>query len=102
MSGVTVATMSASRSEGREAALDQRLSGSLGGEVAGGYSFIYDVALANAGALDDPVVGGFYHLFQIVVGQQARRDVGAQGSNLGAHELAHSMSSPDPGMNWLF
>ena len=78
----------------RQAALHQRPPGCLGRKIAGGYSFIHDVAFANAGALHDPVIGGFHQLFQIVVGQKARRNIGAQSSNLGAHQLAHSMSSP--------
>ena len=78
------------------AALHQSPLGGLGREVAGGDSCIYDMALANPGAIDNPIVGGFYHLFQIIVGQQAGRNEGAQGSNLGARELGHSMSSPDP------
>ncbi len=37
-----------------------------------------DVALANAGALDDPLIVGFDHFFEIVVGEYAGRYVAAQ------------------------
>ena len=74
------------------AALGQGAACGLGGEIAGGDAFVHDVAFADAGALHDPVVGSFHQLFQIVVGQQARRNISTQGSNLGAHQLAHSIS----------
>ena len=102
MSGVTVATMIASRSEAAEAALGQRLSARFGSQVAGGYTLVYDVALANAGALDNPVIGCFHHLFQILVGQQTRWNIGSQGSDLDPHKLAQSMRSPGLRVNPLF
>ena len=82
---------------GLQAALGERPPGGLGRQIAGGDALVHDVALANAGALDDPVIGGFDHFFEIVVGQKAGRNVGAESGDLGAHQLAHSMSSPDLG-----
>ena len=58
--------------------------GSFHGQIAAGHSLFDDVALADTGAFDDPLVRGFYHLFQIFVGEQARRDVGSQGADFGA------------------
>src|SRR5258708_15095067 len=64
---------------GGPAASSQRFFGGLGREVGGSHAFIHDVPLANAGSLDDPLVVGVNHLFEIGVGQQSRRDVGSKG-----------------------
>ena len=57
------------------------------GEIAGRDAFVHQMALANSGAFQDPLVGGFHHLFQVLVGEDARRNVGPQGGDLGADRL---------------
>ena len=46
------------------------------------------MALADAGALQDPLVGGVDHLFQVLIGQNARRNVGAESGDFGATSQA--------------
>ncbi len=53
-------------------------------QIAGGYSFVDQVTLADSGALQDPLIGGVDHLFQVLIGKDARRNVGAESSNFGA------------------
>ena len=57
------------------------------GQVAGGYALVHDMALANSGAFRDPLIGGFDHLLQIGVGQQAGRDVSPKGADFSAHKF---------------
>jgi len=61
------------------AALSQADFGGFGGEIAGGYAFVDQVTLTDAGALGDPLVVGGDHLFEVCVGEQAGWDVGAYG-----------------------
>src|SRR5262249_36276778 len=61
------------------AALGQRLLGSLHRQAGCGGPRGYDVSLPYAGPLDDPFVRGLDHLFQVGVGQQTRRGIGSQG-----------------------
>ena len=61
------------------AALARQILGGFGGEIAGGDAGVDDVTLADAGALDDPLVVGGDHFFEVGVGEQAGRDVGAYG-----------------------
>ena len=44
----------------------ERLAAGLDRQADGGAA---DAALADAGALDDPVVGGVEHLLEVVVGE---------------------------------
>ena len=67
----------------------------LGSQVAGGDARVDDVALANAGALHDPLVGGVDHLLEIGVGQQARRHVGGQALDLYSADV---QNNPLPGI----
>ena len=90
------------QSEGSRPTLRQSPPGRLGRQVAGGDTLAGDVALPDAGALHDPLIGRLDHLFQVGIGQQARRDVCSQGGNLGAHELVHSIGSPGSKLNRLF
>ncbi len=53
-----------------------------GGEVGRRDARIDDVALADAGALQDPFVAGLDHLLEIGVGQDFRRDIGGEAGNL--------------------
>ncbi len=55
----------------------------LYGQVAGGNSLVGDVAFADTSALQDPLVGGIYHGFEVLVAQYSRRDIGSQRRNLG-------------------
>ena len=87
MSGVTVPTMIASMSVGAQAALRQGFLGRFDGQIAGGDAFVHDMAFANADARHDPLVGGLDHFFQVGIGQQAGRDIGAEGADLGADRL---------------
>ena len=54
----------------RESALRQCAIGSLNREIAGSHTCACDVALADAGAVEDPIVRCLDHLFQIVISQQ--------------------------------
>src|ERR1700737_2227903 len=51
------------------------------------------MALLNAGTSEDPFVGGFHHPFQVSVGQQLGRNVGAESGYLGA-KWSFQSSSP--------
>ena len=91
--------MIASRSRGLEAARSKSLLRGFYRQIAGRHAFVDDVALADSGAFDNPLIAGFDHLLEIGVGQKAGRDVSPQSAdfcsgNAGAHKLAHSMSSP--------
>ena len=99
MSGVTVPTMIASRSEGASATFRKGFLCCFHCQVAGGYALVHDVPLADSGAFRDPLIRGFYHLLEVGVGQQAGRDVSPKSADLDSgdtcgHKLAHSMSSP--------
>ena len=63
---------------GPQAGLRNRLARGLGGEVGGRDAGVDDVPLADAGALQDPLVGGLDHPLEIGVGQQARRHEGRE------------------------
>ena len=88
MSGVVVPTtmksMSAGVSPARSIALHRRLARQVGRRDAG----IDDVALADAGALQDPFVAGIDHLLEIGVGEHARRHVGRQAGDARAAQRA--------------
>ena len=57
----------------------------LGRHVTRGLPRVDHVALANPGALHDPLVGGLNHLLQIGVGEQARGNIRADAGNLGSN-----------------
>ena len=78
MSGVVVPTMMTPMSSGVDAGLRDRLDRRLLREVGRRHARIDDVALADAGALQDPLVVGVDHPLEIVVGQQPRRHVGGE------------------------
>ena len=71
------------------ALLEQNFAG-LHGQVAGGHSLFYDVTGTNAGALHNPLVGGLDHFFQVLIGEQAWRNVSAEGGDLGAKNFGQS------------
>ena len=57
------------------------------GKIAGGNALIHQVAFANTGAVEYPLVGGVDHFLQILVGEDARRDVSADSSNFGSRTV---------------
>ena len=74
---------------GRAAGLLRR----LGREIAGGQRRLQDVALANAGALDDPAVRRVDHLRQVFVGQLLGRHR-APGADDAAAGSRHASREP--------
>ena len=78
MSGVVVPTMMTPMSSALMPGLRERLDRRLLRQVRRGHAGIDDVALADAGALQDPLVVGVDHALEIVVGQQPRRHVGGE------------------------
>ena len=70
MSGVTVPTMMKPMSSGVSPALLDRLERRFLAEVRRRDARIDDVALADAGPLQDPLVGRVDHLLEVGVGQQ--------------------------------
>ena len=64
-------------------ALRQRACGSLESQVRGGHALVHNVAFANPGALDDPLVGSLDHLLEVIIGQQPWRRERAQRGDLG-------------------
>ena len=69
---------------GVDAAAGEADFGCFNGQIAGGYAFVDDVALANAGALGNPLVVGGDHFFEVCVGEQAGWNEGSYRRNLGA------------------
>ena len=99
--GVTVATMMTSTSVGWMPRAARQLRGGFDGKVAGGDALVDEVAFADAGALDDPLVVGVDHFFEVGVGQQAGRNVGSDGRNLWRERCARGFNvrlktSPQP------
>ncbi len=72
------------------AACGKNFLGGLKSQIAAGDSFFGEMALPNAGAIKNPLVGGVDHFFQVGVGKQAGRNVGSQSADLGAQKLTHS------------
>ena len=101
MSGVTVATMIASRSEGSRCALGKDFFGSLQAQIAAGHTFFRQVAFANSSAIENPLVSGIDHLLQVSVGKHPGRDIGSQSADLGAQKLTHSKGAPVGNVNPL-
>ena len=62
----------------------QQILDRFDGQIAGGNSLVDQVTLADSGAFQDPLVGGVHHFFQVLIGEDARRDVGTESGNLGA------------------
>ncbi len=65
----------------REPGLGDRLDGGFGPEIRSRDAVLDDVALADAGPLQDPVVARVDHLLQIGVGEQPRRHERRQRSD---------------------
>ena len=64
---------------GVEAAPGEAVARGFNGEIAGCGAGVDDVALADAGALGDPLVVGGDHGFEVGVGQQARWNISPYG-----------------------
>ena len=84
MSGVTVATMMTSTSAGEMPRFGKADLCGFNGEVAGGGAGGDDVALADAGALGDPLIRGGDHGFEVFVGEELGWDVDPDGGDFGA------------------
>ncbi len=54
------------------------------GEIAGGNALVHQMALADPRAFQDPLIGGINHFFQVLIGEDAGRNVGAKRCDLGA------------------
>src|ERR1700693_5655529 len=67
---------------GVDAAVIERNAGSLDGHVGSGHFGRGDVALHDAGTLDNPLVGGLDHPLQVLVGQNSGGRIAAQRSDL--------------------
>src|SRR5206468_3351507 len=52
------------------------------GEVGGRLGLVDDVPLADAGALDDPLVRGLHHPLELLVGEDALRGIGTDTDDL--------------------
>ena len=88
---------------GRDAPFLQELLDGFRGEVRSGDAFIDDVTLTYAGTLQDPVISGVNHFFQVLIGQQARRQKSPQSSDL---RLMQHLQIVTPGrwgcfLSWL-
>jgi len=64
-----------------DAVLRQRALGGFHGHVGSGHFRVRDVALVNAGALQNPLVVGIDHFLQIPIREQAWRNVASQGGD---------------------
>ena len=84
MSGVTVPTMMTSTSLGADAARGEAFFCGLSADVAHAFARRELVPLADPGALHDPLVAGFYHFFEVLIGDHIGRNVGSERRNLGA------------------
>ena len=95
MSGVTVQTMMALTSDASmpRCASAQRAASIAMSEVA--ISGAGDVALADAGPLQDPLVVGLDHLFQILVGENARRRIAAERGDFRLWQCALSLKDSE-------
>ena len=88
MSGVVVPTTMKSMSSGVSPAVSIALQRRLAREIRRRDAGIDDVALADAGALHDPLVAGVDHLLEVGVGQHARRHVGREAGDARAERRA--------------
>ena len=67
--------------------LRKHVLGSFQSQIAAGDALVGEMAFANAGAIQDPLVGGVDHLFQVSVGKQAGRNIGSKSADLGAQQV---------------
>ena len=74
MSGVTVPTMMASTSVGRNAARGQAFLRRFRADVADAQSLGQHVPLADTGPLHDPLVVGVHHFFEVLIGEHIGRE----------------------------
>ena len=65
-----------------DAAVGKAQPRGFGGKVACGHPRVNQVALPDARALHDPLVGGVHHRFKVGIGQHARWHVGADSRDL--------------------
>src|SRR5262249_46863157 len=68
-------------------ALFESLVRRLAGKIGRGRALVDDMALPDSGALHDPLIVGFHHLFQVLIRQQAGWHVGAKGTDFGPNQV---------------
>src|SRR5215469_1807515 len=71
------------------------------GQVTGSHTFIGNVALADAHALENPFVGGIDHFLKVGIGKNSWRNIGAKRCNFGASRRSQSRA-PDEGETLYF
>ncbi len=84
MSGVTVATMIASRSLAAIPRCARALFAASAARSLVRNTFVDNMAFADADAAHDPFVVGIDHFFQVGVGEKTWRNVGAKSADLNA------------------
>ncbi len=84
MSGVTVPTMMTSTSLGADAARGQAFFRGFRAHIAHAQAGGELVTRLDPGALRDPLVACFHHLFEVLIGDHVGRNVGSERRNLGA------------------
>src|SRR4029077_16874918 len=77
----------------------QSAFGRRNGKIGRSHAFVDNMTLADAGALDDPLVRGFNHLFQISIGQKTRWDVGSKGRDFCPYKFRQKSSPGSRGLN---
>ena len=92
MSGVTVATTIMSISSGLNALRRQQFFRGLRSQMRRRDARIRIVPLANARARANPVVRRIHHLFDVRVGDHARRQVPGHSRNFRGNSMAHQFS----------
>ena len=101
MSGVVVPTTMKSMSAGRETGAFDGLFRRFRRQIGRGDAGLDDVALADAGPLQNPFVAGVYHLLEIGVGEHFRRHVGGETGDArtahGARRIVYHRRESLPG-----
>ena len=87
-SGVVVATMQQIDIGRHHARRLERRARGMQRQIAGEFTFGGDMPFADAGALDDPLIGGIDQLFEIGVGEDAVRQIAAGAENAGIGQAA--------------
>jgi hypothetical protein len=87
MSGVTVATMITSMSDGVMPRSAKVFLAASTARSLVATPLSTKVAFPNSGAFHDPVMVRLDHLLEILVSQKARRDIRSQSADFGANRL---------------
>ena len=94
VSGVVVPTTMNPIWSGRDPGLSHRPDRRFLRQVGGRDARLDDVALLDAGALEDPLVGRLDQLLEIVIRQQLRRHEGRQTRDLDAPQTREGAAGP--------